>query len=125
MKLGAAINRISGAMNNTQNAISFRGTGWDAGTVGKILDRMSELKGLASQDPMKNEMSKYSYNNEFKDLQLQLYAISQEKLNGVSLFANHNETTGAEALLMGWVKVGTLIILLVFTPAKWIFWSNG
>ena len=24
-------------------------------TVGKIIDRMSELKGLASQDPMKSE----------------------------------------------------------------------
>ena len=46
-------------------------------TVGKILDRMSELKGLASQDPMKNEMDRFTYNNEFRDLQLQLYAISQ------------------------------------------------
>jgi flagellin len=59
-------------------------------TVGKILDRMSELKGLAAQDPMKNELDKYSYNNEFKDLQLQLYSISQEQFNGVSLFANYN-----------------------------------
>ena len=57
-------------------------------TVGKIIDRMSELKGLASQDPMKSEMDKYSYNNEFKDLQLQLYSISNEQFNGVSLFAN-------------------------------------
>ena len=36
-------------------------------TVGKILDRMSELKGLASQDPMKNEMDRFTYNNEFRD----------------------------------------------------------
>ena len=90
MKLSAAINRISGAMNNTQNGISFLEVqDGMLETVGKILDRMSELKGLASQDPMKNDMDRFSYNNEFKDLQLQLYAISKERFNGVSLFANH------------------------------------
>jgi flagellin len=71
-------------------------------TVGKILDRMSELKGLASQDPMKSEMDRYSYNNEFKDLQIQLYAISQEQFNGVSLFANHtSESTTTQARFNG------------------------
>ena len=50
---------------------------------------MSELKGLASQDPMKSEMDRYSYNNEFKDLQVQLYAITNEQFNGVSLFSNY------------------------------------
>jgi flagellin len=58
-------------------------------TVGRIIDRMSELKGLASQDPMKGEQDRASYNNEFKDLQVQLYNISQQGFNGVSLFANH------------------------------------
>ena len=70
-------------------------------TVGKILDRMSELKGLAAQDPMKNEMDKYSYNNEFKDLQLQLYAISQEKFNGVSLFANNVTASSSTQVRFG------------------------
>jgi len=50
---------------------------------------MSELKGLASQDPMKSEQDRASYNNEFKDLQVQLHDISQMKFNGVSIFANH------------------------------------
>jgi len=91
MKLNASINRLSGAMNNSQNGISFLEVqDGMLSTVGKILDRMSELKGLAAQDPMKNELDKYSYNNEFKDLQLQLYSISQEQFNGVSLFANYN-----------------------------------
>ena len=91
MKLSASINRIAGAMNNSQNGISFLEVqDGMLETVGKILDRMSELKGLASQDPMKSEMDKFSYNNEFKDLQLQLHAISQEQFNGVSLFANHS-----------------------------------
>ena len=57
-------------------------------TVGRIVDRMSELKGLASQDPMKSAQDRASYNNEFKDLQVQLYNISQQTFNGVSLFAN-------------------------------------
>ena len=91
MKLNASINRLGGAMNNSKNGISFLEVqDGMLETVGKILDRMSELKGLAAQDPMKSEMDKYSYNNEFKDLQLQLYSISQEQFNGVSLFANNN-----------------------------------
>ena len=50
--------------------------------------RMSELKGFASQDPMKGETDIASYNNEFKDLQIQLHNISQLDFNGMSLFAN-------------------------------------
>jgi len=90
MKLSASLNRLAGAMNNTQNGISFLEVqDGMLETVGKIIDRMSELKGLAGQDPMKSEMDKFSYNNEFKDLQIQLYSITNEQFNGVSLFANH------------------------------------
>jgi flagellin len=106
MKLEAAINRISGAQNNIKNAISFLEVQdglLDA--VGKIVDRMSELKGLATQDPMKSEQDRASYNNEFKDLQVQLFDISQMKFNGVSIFANHRtgiddtiESTSPEAI---------------------------
>jgi len=103
MKLSASLNRLSGSMNNAQNGISFLEVqDGMLETVGKILDRMSELKGLASQDPMKSEMDRYSYNNEFKDLQIQLYAISQEQFNGVSLFANHtSESTATQARFNG------------------------
>ena len=102
MKLNASINRLSGAMNNAQNGISFLEVqDGMLETVGKILDRMSELKGLAAQDPMKNELDKYSYNNEFKDLQLQLYSISKEQFNGVSLFANNNHRTNNEVRFNG------------------------
>ena len=94
MKLNASINRLGGAMTNSQNGISFLEVqDGMLETVGKIVDRMSELKGLAAQDPMKSEMDKYSYNNEFKDLQLQLYSISQEQFNGVSLFANYSHAS--------------------------------
>ena len=96
MKLEAAINRISGAVNNVNNGISFLEVqDGMLETVGKIVDRMSELKGLASQDPMKSEQDQASYDNEFRDLQLQLYDISQMKFNGVSLFANYTtDNTG-------------------------------
>jgi flagellin len=89
MKLSAAVNRIAGAQNNSQNALSFLEVqDGMLETVGNIIDRMSELKGLASQDPMKSEQDKASYDNEFKDLQVQLYDISMQKFNGVSLFSN-------------------------------------
>ena len=90
MKLSAAINRLSGAQNNVSNATSFLEVqDGMLDTVGRIVDRMSELKGLASQDPMKSAQDRASYDNEFKDLQVQLYNISQQKFNGVSMFANH------------------------------------
>jgi flagellin len=90
MKLQASINRLSGAQSNVQNAMSFLEVqDGMLDTVGKIIDRMSELKGLASQDPMKSTQDRASYNNEFKDLQSQLYDISQMKFNSVSLFARH------------------------------------
>ena len=104
MKLSAAINRLSGAQNNVSNATSFLEVqDGMLDTVGRIVDRMSELKGLASQDPMKSAQDRASYDNEFKDLQVQLYNISQQKFNGVSMFANHttdaNDTnTGTQIL---------------------------
>jgi flagellin len=102
MKLSASLNRLAGAMNNAQNGISFLEVqDGMLETVGKIIDRMSELKGLASQDPMKSEMDRYSYNNEFKDLQIQLYAISNEQFNGVSLFANYTSNGDQEVLFNG------------------------
>jgi len=93
MKLQASINRLSGAQSNVQNAMSFLEVqDGMLDTVGKIVDRMSELKGLASQDPMKSTQDRASYNNEFKDLQVQLHDISQMKFNGVSLFAMTSTT---------------------------------
>ena len=97
MKLEAAINRTAGAVNNINNAISFLEVqDGMLETAGKIIDRMSELKGLASQDPMKSEQDQASYDNEFRDLQMQLYDISQMTFNGVSLFGNYaTDITGA------------------------------
>jgi len=104
MKLEAAINRTEGAVNNINNAISFLEVqDGMLETAGKIIDRMSELKGLASQDPMKSEQDQASYDNEFRDLQMQLYDIANMKFNGVSLFAQFasnisDTTTNKEAI---------------------------
>ena len=88
MKLNASISRLTGARNNVQNGTSFLEVqdGVLDG-VGKIVTRMSELKGLGSQDPMKSSQDIESYNFEFRDLQRQLYDMSQMTFNGVSLFA--------------------------------------
>ena len=97
MKLEAAINRLTGAQNNVKNGISFLEVQDGLlDSVGKIIDRMSELKGLSSQDLMKSENDRASYNNEFKDLQAQLYDISKMKFNGVSLFAEHTKEDGSD-----------------------------
>jgi flagellin len=88
MKLQASINRLGGAQNNIRNGISFLEV--QDGLLafgGRILDRMAELKGLSSQDPMKSSLDQASYNDEFKDLQVQLHEMSQQTFNGVSLFA--------------------------------------
>ena len=88
----AGLNQSSGgAQNNVRNGISFlRSTGWstcfrrtDSGPHGR------DLKGLSSQDPMKSSLDQASYNDEFRDLQIQLYQMSQQTFNGVSLFAQY------------------------------------
>ena len=90
MKLNASISRLSGAQNNLQNSISFLEVqDGILESAGKILNRMNELKGLASQDPMKSSQDIASYDNEFRDLQVQLFQMTQQTFNGVSLFANY------------------------------------
>ena len=93
MKLNASVSRLAGARNNVQNATSFLEVqdGVLEG-VGRIVTRMAELKGLGSQDPMKSSQDIESYNLEFRDLQRQLYDMSQMTFNGVSLFANTGNT---------------------------------
>jgi flagellin len=87
---------VAGAQNNIGNAISFLEVqDGMLDTVGKIIDRMSELKGLSTSDPMKSDDDRASYNNEFQDLQAQLFSISQQEFNGVSLFARYTEEKGA------------------------------
>ena len=93
MKLNAAVNRMAGAKNNVQNGISFvEIQDGMLETVGRIVGRMAELKGMSTQDPLKSSQDVESYNNEFFDLQKQLFDISKSTFNGVSLFANYAGT---------------------------------
>ena len=107
MKLQASINRLGGAQNNVRNGISFLEVqDGILSFAGRIVDRMAELKGLSSQDPMKSSLDQASYNDEFRDLQVQLYQMSQQTFNGVSLFAQYTtdstgQPTSTETLFRG------------------------
>ena len=95
MKVSAAVTRLVGAKNNVQNAISFMEVqDGMLETVGRVVNRMAELKGMATQDPMKSDQDIESYNNEFHDLQLQLYQIGLQTFNGASLFAQTTDRLG-------------------------------
>jgi len=95
MKLSSAINRLEGAHKNIQNAISFLEVQDGVlSTVGELVDRMSELRSLYN-DVMKNESDLSTYDREFKDLQVQIYELAQEKFNQVSLFARYTEKQGS------------------------------
>ena len=107
MKLQASINRLGGAQNNVRNGISFLEVqDGILSFAGRIVDRMAELKGLSSQDPMKSSLDQASYNDEFRDLQVQLYQMSQQTFNGVSLIAQYTtdstgQPTSTETLFRG------------------------
>ena len=59
---------------------------------------MSELKGLSINDPLKSEQDIDTYNNEFRDLQRQLFQLSKTTFNGTSLFATTTEMYGGDAV---------------------------
>ena len=100
MKVNAAVTRLVGAKNNVQNGISFMEVqDGMLETVGRMVNRMAELKGMATQDPMKSDQDIESYNNEFHDLQQQLYQISQQTFNGASLFADRTERVGGDPVV--------------------------
>ena len=87
-KLAATLNRNTRAQQNVQNSISFLQV-QDVGLtqVGKILDRMSELKTM-SLDVTKNSSDIANYDAEFNQLQDQLANIKEEKFNGINLFTS-------------------------------------
>jgi flagellin-like hook-associated protein FlgL len=88
MKLSGTINRLTGVEKNIDNSISFlQVQDGVLESAGKILDRMAELKAL-SQDVLKNDSDIANYNSEFRNLQVQLYQMSETTFNGVSLFSS-------------------------------------
>ena len=104
-KLTAAQNRNTRTQQNVQNAVSFLQVQDGALTsVGKILDRMSELKTM-SLDVTKNSTDIANYDAEFQQLQDQLANIRDEKFNGINLF-----TQGRNDLTVYTVENGDALI---------------
>ena len=90
MKMNASIKRLAAAENNIQSGISFLEV--QDGlleTVGNIVTRISELKGLVSDDPLKGSDEKASYQAEFVELVDQFDAIKVMQFNGVDLFSTN------------------------------------
>jgi flagellin len=88
MKLSATANRQGAVASNIGDSVSFLQTQDGAmSVVGKILDRVSELKTLYA-DPTKNSDDKANYDSEFTALTGELTAVTSEKFNGVALFGS-------------------------------------
>jgi flagellin len=97
MKLQSAVVRLQGAEKNMQNGISFLEVQDGVlANASKIMNRMIELKGL-SQDVLKNSSDNDNYNREFRNLQVQMYEMSNLTFNGVSMFANYSNN-GSESI---------------------------
>jgi flagellin len=88
MKLSAAAKRQGAAASNIGNSVSFLQSQDGAlKTIGKVLERIGELKTLAS-DPTKNSTDIANYDAEFDALQDQLTSLSAEQFNGIDLFGS-------------------------------------
>ena len=87
-KLASKLNRTEAVRTNVQNGVSYLQVQDGAlSTVGKIIDRMAELRTMA-QDDTKNTGDIENYSKEFIELQRQLQQIKNDTFNGISLFAN-------------------------------------
>jgi len=90
MKLSAAAMRQGAVATNLGNATSYLQTQDGAlKVVGKILDRIGELKTLYA-DTTKNSTDLANYDSEFTALSAELVSISSEKFNGKALFGSNS-----------------------------------
>ena len=113
MKLRSSINRLNGANNNIQSGVSFLEVqDGILEAAGRIVDRMIELKGM-SQDVMKNSFDNATYENEFRDLQVQVHAMSQQKFNGVSLFAQFSSNANNDEAVFNDTTKGNTVSIFV------------
>ncbi len=105
-KLNSKLNRTEAVIQNSQNALSYLQV-QDAGlqTVGKVLDRMAELRTMA-QDITKNSGDIENYSKEFVELQSQLRQIKQETFNGISLFSQEQTAAATGTLVEQSTTIG-------------------
>ena len=88
-KIESHLKRTEAVRINVQNGLSYLQVQDGAlKVVGKILDRMSELR-VFSDDVTKSSADTENYSKEFQELQQQLHQIAREKFNGISLFTNN------------------------------------
>lgn len=93
-KIKSEGSRTLAIMQNIRNALSYlQLQDGSMEAVGKIFDRMSELRTMAS-DITKNSGDIENYSKEFVELQLQLDQIKNDKYNGISLFAGNGPPPG-------------------------------
>jgi flagellin len=85
MTLSSAARRSGAVVTNLGNAVSFLQTQDGVLKVlGKVLDRMSELKTLAS-DPTKTTGDTGNYDTEYKQLVKEITSLSGQKFNGIAV----------------------------------------
>jgi len=129
MKMNASIKRLAAAENNIQSGISFLEV--QDGlleTVGNIVTRISELKGLVSDDPLKGADEKASYQAEFEELVSQFDSIKVMKFNGVDLFSTNGsggdtktisiDDSGTNEITISVSDLGNTALTTVMTAAS-------
>ncbi len=114
LKFTAAAHRSAATSTNVANTISFLQTQDGVlKTVGKILDRMSELATLY-QDPTKSTTDKANYGTEFTALSSELTKLASEEFNGIGLFGsisvNTTETGGGAVATTAYTMASGLAI---------------
>ena len=89
VKLNAQAANLKVTNENIQSAISFLEVqeGYMA-QAEEIFGRVIEIFSLYEGDPLKSDVSRDSYDNEFRNLQLDLFNIAKAKFNGIELFAD-------------------------------------
>lgn len=93
LKFSAAAHRSAATSTNVANAVSFLQTQDGVlKTVGKILDRMSELATL-NMDATKSSTDKANYGTEFTALSSELTKLGGETFNGTGLFGSISVNT--------------------------------
>jgi flagellin-like hook-associated protein FlgL len=87
-KVKAKVKQNAANLQNLQNALSFSQVQDGAlKVVSKMIDRSSELK-IGFESITSNASDKSLYDEEFKELQLEIKSIRKSKFNGISLFSS-------------------------------------
>jgi len=114
MKLQSQISNTDVARDRVENAKSFVDM-QDAAleTAGDILTEMMELRSNWKNETDKTSSTALSYATQFREYQVQLGQLKNEKFNGVSLFSTEprenmtvSTSTGGSAISLGTLDIG-------------------